>query len=138
MNCHAKSRPSLLTAAANLQRHAHQVGGDGGIVPRADVELGVRGFGANLKVGIAQGVADGVNADEGANDSPKKASVSAGGCFTLNANLSVPSLILTVACDKLLSATCARMLDSTLLRDSRSSRTASLICFTWLSSCTQR
>ena len=56
----------LLTAAAELKRHAHQVGGDGGVVPGADIELGIGGLRANLKVGVAQGVADGVNADEGA------------------------------------------------------------------------
>ncbi len=61
-----KRAKHLLRAAADLQRHAHQVGGDGGVVPRANVELRVGGLGTNLEVGIAQSVADGVNADEGA------------------------------------------------------------------------
>ena len=56
----------LLTAAANLQRHAHEIGRDGGVVPGSNTELGIRGLGANLEVGVAQGVADGVNTDEGA------------------------------------------------------------------------
>ena len=56
----------LLGAASEFQGHAHEVGGDGGIVPWTNIELGVRGLRANLQVGVAQGVADGVNADEGA------------------------------------------------------------------------
>ncbi len=57
---------NLLGAASELKRHAHEVGGDGGVVPWTNVELRVGGLRANLQIGVAQGVADGVNADEGA------------------------------------------------------------------------
>ena len=55
----------LLGTAANLERHAHKVRSNGGVVPGTNVELGIWRLGANLEVGVSQGVADSVNADEG-------------------------------------------------------------------------
>ena len=54
----------LLSTAANLERHAHKVRSNRGVVPGTNIKLGIGRLGANLKVGVAQGVADGVNADE--------------------------------------------------------------------------
>lgn len=57
---------ALLSTTSDFKRHAHEVRGDGGVVPWSDVQLGVRRLGANLQIGVAKGVANGVNANEGA------------------------------------------------------------------------
>ena len=51
----------LLASLADLKRHAHHIGADGGVVPDGDRRLGVRRLGADLEVGIAEGRSNGVN-----------------------------------------------------------------------------
>ena len=51
----------LLRTASNLQWGAHEVGGERAVVPRADVQLGIGGFGSDLQVGVLHRVADGID-----------------------------------------------------------------------------
>ena len=54
----------LLATATDFQRHAHEVGCNGGVVPRPNIQLWVGRLRSDLQVGIAQGVSNGVNADQ--------------------------------------------------------------------------
>jgi hypothetical protein len=54
---------NLLRTRTQLKRRPHEVGLNGGKIPRAHVELRVRRLGTDLQVGISQGLANGVNAN---------------------------------------------------------------------------
>ena len=51
----------LLCSLADLHRRSHEIGLNCAQIPRANIQLGVRGLGTNLQVSIAKCLADGVN-----------------------------------------------------------------------------
>ena len=53
----------LLKTGPNLKRRAHEIGGDGALVPGANVELGVGWLGADLEIGVSEALSNSVNAN---------------------------------------------------------------------------
>ena len=52
---------SLLKSGTDLKRRAHEISGDGALIPGSNAELGVRGLGADLEIGVSEALSNSVN-----------------------------------------------------------------------------